>query len=136
MKTRSVSCWCGLLPIIDMAIWVPMEFSVNTIQQNRLEEDERIMIVVHVEHFLNAEGVAYFPQWIVEAREVLSKFAGFRSIQQLEWVDDPQTSHLWLEFEDLDLLRAWSASAEHDELIARLGAYQVKKQESKIFRMV
>lgn len=94
------------------------------------------MIVVHVEHFLNAEGVDYFPQWIVEAREVLGQFEGFRSIQQLEWVDDPQTCHLWLEFERLELLRAWSASEAHDELIDRLGAYRVKQQASKTFRVV
>jgi antibiotic biosynthesis monooxygenase (ABM) superfamily enzyme len=94
------------------------------------------VIVVHVEHFLNAEGVDYFPQWILEARQVLGRFDGFRSIRQLEWVDDPQSCHLWLEFDDLDLLRRWSASEAHDELIDRLEAYRIKKQESKIFRVV
>ncbi len=94
------------------------------------------MIVVHVEHFLNAEGVAYFPQWIIEAQQVLGQFEGFRSIRQLEWVDDPQTCHLWLEFDDLDLLRKWSASQDHDDLIDRLSPYREQPQASKIFRML
>ncbi len=92
------------------------------------------MIVVFVEHFLDEEGRRYFSDWIEEVDEVLQEFEGFISIQQLTDVEDPERCALLLQFERLDLLRAWADSDEHDRMIERLAPYQTRTQTSEIFR--
>lgn len=91
------------------------------------------MIIVHVEHYLNEAGRIYFPQWLSEIADVLRSFEGFETIAQLVDVEDENACHLLLEFESLPLLRAWSKSEAHDEMIGRLEPYRFKKQRSKVF---
>lgn len=90
-------------------------------------------MVVHVQHYLNEAGRAYFPAWISEVAEVLCDFEGFGALSQLTDVQDENACHLLLTFESLPLLRAWSRSEAHDKLIAKLEPYQHKKQTSEVF---
>ena len=92
------------------------------------------MLVIHVEHFLTPEGQRIFPEWIAEAASVLRDREGFISVQQLISLSNPDECHLLLEFESLELLRRWSSSQAHDQLIAKLAPYRVKKQQARIFQ--
>lgn len=91
------------------------------------------MIVVHVEHFLDSAGQAYFPIWLAEAASVLGGFEGFVNIRPLTDIHNEQGCHLLLQFESLPLLRHWSASDAHEELINLLAPYRHKIQQSMIF---
>jgi antibiotic biosynthesis monooxygenase (ABM) superfamily enzyme len=93
------------------------------------------MIIIHVEHFLNEEGRQDFPVWIGRCSAVLSRFEGFISIRQLADVNDEEACHLLMEFDNVDNLKAWSSSKEHDTLVAQLEPYRSKKQVSKVFEV-
>ncbi|MCG8329771.1 MAG: hypothetical protein MI974_18895 [Chitinophagales bacterium] len=94
------------------------------------------MILVFVEHFLNEEGVAIFPQWITNIRAVLQAYDGFISIKQIKDIENENRCVLELHFTNLKLLREWAKSTEHDQFIAQLKEYRLKKQRSQIFEYV
>lgn len=94
------------------------------------------MVVVIVEHFLDEVGRKYFPDWIMEVRQVLKEYKGFHSIQQIRDKDKLDGSHLILYFENLDLLWIWAKSKEHDQLIAKLLPFKIKKQQSQVYEFL
>ncbi|NGP89916.1 antibiotic biosynthesis monooxygenase family protein [Fodinibius halophilus] len=90
-------------------------------------------VVVIVEHFLNRDGREYFDDWIEEVRNVLDSYEGFRSLQR---IFDPQQNDrtlLYLTFEELDQLREWSSSDDHEAMLDLIIPYQQQKQESQIY---
>ena len=91
------------------------------------------MIVVHVEHFLNDEGKAFFPKWLDDVEKRLQSHRGFLSLRRLERVDHPDGCHLLLRFESLDLLKKWSSSEDHSHLLERLAPFRVQKHISEIY---
>lgn len=93
------------------------------------------MVIVLVEHFLNEAGRQYFPSWIKEVETVLQEWKGFVKIDLLKDVESDNSTHLLIQFENLSLLRAWSKSEEHDQMIAKLAPFRLKKQKSKVFRI-
>ena len=92
------------------------------------------MLLILVEHYLNQEGKNYFEEWINEVRIILGKYKGFQSIEKNEDIENTDRSLLLLKFENLELLRIWSSSQEHDKMIKLLKKYMIKKQKSQIFR--
>lgn len=52
------------------------------------------MTIVHVQHFLNADGQAYFPEWIKETATILRYFEGFVSISELDPLKEENQCHL------------------------------------------
>ncbi len=92
------------------------------------------MILIFVEHFLTKEGQAYFTSWIDEIQNVLKEFEGFYTIKKLEDLENEQRSLLLLKFESLELLRQWSKSEAHDQMIKKLQKFRIKKQQSQILR--
>lgn len=93
------------------------------------------MIVVIVEHFLDPDGQAYFPDWINETREVLISFAGFLSLRRMEDMENSSRCVLILQFAELSLLRQWAKSQEHDAIVGKLDAFVVHKRRSQVFRI-
>lgn len=93
-------------------------------------------MIVFVEHFLNEKGVVYFPDWIREIQRVLEKYDGFQSIQQLKDIQNDQRCLLLLHFENLELLRNWAKSDDHDQMIAKLAQYRFQKQASQILEVI
>jgi antibiotic biosynthesis monooxygenase (ABM) superfamily enzyme len=91
------------------------------------------MIIVLVEHFLSEAGRQYFPAWIKEVETVLGRWDGFVKIEQIQDVESENSTHLLLQFESLALLRTWSKSEEHDQMIAKLTPFRLKKQQSRVF---
>ena len=94
------------------------------------------MIIVIVEHFLNEAGQQYFPNWIKEVESVLRQWDGFVKVEQIQNVESENSTHLLLQFESLALLRAWSKSEEHDQMIAKLAPFRLKKQRSAVFTVL
>ncbi len=92
------------------------------------------MLLVLVEHFLDKSGKEYFDKWINEVRIILNNFKGFQSIERLEDVEDKDRNLLLLKFENLKLLKEWSNSEEHDNMIRLLKNHMVKKQKVHILR--
>lgn len=91
------------------------------------------MIVVIVEHFLNDEGIRYFPGWIETARNVISGYEGFHRIDRLEDVENVSRCVLMLQFRELSLLKVWAKSEAHNELVAELDPFVVQKRQSKVY---
>ncbi len=92
------------------------------------------MLLILVEHYLDKSGKEYFDKWINEVRSILNKFEGFQSIEKLEDVEDKERNLLLLKFDNIELLRKWSNSEEHNDMIKRLNKYMLKKQKSQILR--
>ena len=92
------------------------------------------MITVIVEHYLNEEGKTVFSSWVNELKKILKPYKGYVSLDQLIDVEDESRTLLELKFENMELLRYWSKSKEHDQAIAQLLEYRIKKQKSQIFK--
>lgn len=91
------------------------------------------MIVVHVQHFLNDEGVAFYPAWLKKVSAALKPFAGFVALAQLTDVNQPNECHLSLRFDSVVNLRVWAKSQVHDELLDELEEYTLQKRRSWIY---
>lgn len=92
------------------------------------------MVIVLVEHFLNAAGKTYFPSWIKETKALLQHYQGFISLDELKLLNE-ERSHLLLRFQSLELLRIWSKSDDHNRMIEKIGPYRLQKQQSQIFEL-
>lgn len=93
------------------------------------------MISVHVQHFLNQEGIDYFPEWIEKGKKVLKTFDGFISMKQILYPTKPEETHLILNFDTEKNLKRWSKSAEHHNYLYVLREFTLKKHESSIFEV-
>ncbi len=91
------------------------------------------MIIVWIEHFLTPSAKQMFADWITDVGRALANIDGFVSIRQLTPIDSSNEYHLLLEFESLDLLRVWSSSKTHDDLLERLKPYRTRKHQSRVF---
>ena len=94
------------------------------------------MIVIIVEHFLNQAGKDIFSDWILSTSEVLQSYEGFLSLQRIEDIENPHKTMLELRFQNLELLRIWSRSQDHEAAINSLKPFREKKQESRLYRYV
>ena len=90
------------------------------------------MILVHVEHYLNEEGKKYFSKWIIEIREVLAIFNGFMDLQEIHEING-DNSNLLLKFDNLENLKKWSSSMEHNFYLNLLKKFMNQKQKSRIY---
>jgi antibiotic biosynthesis monooxygenase (ABM) superfamily enzyme len=93
------------------------------------------MIFVHIQHFLNDDGQRHFHEWLTQIANALSGFDGFIRVRQLTKVDHADECHLMLEFETLEQLRKWSASAEQKALIEQLAPFTLRAWESDIYEV-
>lgn len=84
------------------------------------------MLIIHVKHFLNNEGIKHFDTWFKECYAYLSKQNGFYSLQRA--FDNINTGivHIWLHFENREKMEVWGNSKEHAELIADLDPYRTQ----------
>jgi len=98
------------------------------------------MITIIVEHFLNAEGQKYFPNWIKHVNDLLEKNESFISIFQVDVIaeSDKKTIEtnrciLELKFSDLEALRIWVDTEEHKSIIKLLDEYKFKLRKTIIY---
>lgn len=93
------------------------------------------MIIVIVEHFLDKDGHSYFPEWVQGVELVLKRWPGFIDIQVLQNVERLEANCLLLRFENLELLRKWAVSEDHQSILDQLAPYREKKQQSQLFEL-
>ncbi len=89
-------------------------------------------VLIIVEHFLSSEGRSYFDEWLEEVYKTLQKFEGYRSIRRIYDTGNNERTLLHLRFSELDLLRSWSSSEEHDEMLDSIRPDQLEKQKSQV----
>ncbi|MCP4439574.1 MAG: hypothetical protein GY810_11585 [Aureispira sp.] len=95
------------------------------------------MIMVLIEHFLNEEGREYLPHWVDELCPIIEEFEGFQSIQRLQLIHtNPNRAHLAMRFHNLEQLKVWARSEEHNHHIEKLAPYMLQKPHSQIFEEV
>lgn len=92
------------------------------------------MLLIVVEHFLTADGKYYFPEWIEQVHEKLKAFDGFLSIEIIQDVEVTSRDLLLMRFENMELLRQWSNSQVHADMLTMLRPYMMKRQKSQIFK--
>jgi len=93
------------------------------------------MILILVEHHLNKLGKEYFEEWTNEVRIILQKFEGFQSLNMIEDIENTNRDILLLKFENIELLRIWSKSHEHNQMIEQLTKFMTKKQKSQVLKL-
>ncbi len=84
------------------------------------------MLIIHVKHFLNEEGLNYFDTWFKGCYAYLSKQNGFCSLQRAFDNVNPETVHIWLHLENREKMQVWGNSDEHAVLIAELDPYRTQ----------
>ncbi len=93
------------------------------------------MILVIVEHFLSPAGKAYFPEWVVETRQILQHFDGFIKLEMIRSISNKEGTFLMLQFKDMERLHHWASSFEHNQMLEKLAPFRLHKQQSSIFEI-
>lgn len=86
-----------------------------------------------VEHFLKEEGGNIFNAWLEETQQVMSSFAGYRSIRRLQALGQPERTILEISFDNFESLKQWSASEKHETQIKILRELAEEKYYSFIY---
>ena len=81
------------------------------------------MVIVHVKHYLTAEGMEYFNQWFTDVKFYISKQDGFESIV-CEKLPNDEGCYIILKFRDQKTLDAWVAVDVHEDLVNALDPYR------------
>ncbi len=88
------------------------------------------MIIVKVKHYLNSEGIKYFPVWFEYLKNYLTKRKGFMdigySIEQEE-----SFCKIVLLFDCNENLNVWAKSDEHMRIIGKLDEYRTQPWTAK-----
>ena len=80
-------------------------------------------IFVHVKHYLNNKGFAFFDQWFMRVRKYMSAKEGFLSLEQTKYPEN-DTVHVVLAFENVEKLEAWIQEPVHGKLVDELDAFR------------
>jgi heme-degrading monooxygenase HmoA len=89
------------------------------------------MFYVAVKHYLNAEGIRFFPEWFAKVRSFISKQKGFTSIEYFPDSQGKTCMHITLIFDSKANMEAWVSEPVHDDLVAALDQYRVAPWEAK-----
>lgn len=94
------------------------------------------MLLSHIEHYLNPEGVKLFPGWYIELKQLFLKQDGFINIK---YAYDPENSsciHIWTEFSDEQKADKWAQSQLKIDIQARLDPFRIKPMLVKRYELV
>lgn len=87
------------------------------------------MIFVHVKHYLNKEGRAYFDgTWYPYVKERISQQKGFVNIESSRDLSCEDCINIIVTFENHEKLMAWVEHADHQKVIHDLDVYRIKAQ--------
>lgn len=84
------------------------------------------MLLSHIKHYLNPEGIKIFPSWYNELKQLFIKQEGFINIK---YAYDPQDSsciHIWTEFSDEEKAENWAQSQLKIDIQGRLDPFRTK----------
>lgn len=94
-------------------------------------------ILIHSQHFHDAEGRHAFPSLMEEAHRLVSGFDGFIALRRLvptgsEAADE---CHLQVEFADERTWSAWVASDQHDIIAAKMQRHWTRDPLVRVFNV-
>lgn len=92
------------------------------------------MVIFHVRHYLNNNGINYFDRWFNNLVIALNNYAGFIAAKY-SIDDENKIINLFLEFETLESLQCWRESTEHKKIKLLLREYQVSNYGSDIYQI-
>ena len=81
------------------------------------------MIFVHVTHFLNADGLEYFPRWFVSLQPLIEAQDGFLNIGYKINLEQ-SAAEIILIFASEPQLNAWAQSESHHKIVGQLNQYR------------
>lgn len=87
------------------------------------------MIVAYVRHYINNDGILFFPEWFTNISSVLENQEGFISIGYGQDKKDESCMNLLLEFENEEKLTEWAKSDLHNLEVSKLDPYRTKSYE-------
>jgi antibiotic biosynthesis monooxygenase (ABM) superfamily enzyme len=88
------------------------------------------MLIIHVTHHLNTQGIQYFEEWYQECYDFVSKQDGFHLLEKAYDNVGTGAIHIWLHFESREKMLAWGNSEQHANLINKLDSYRTKDWEA------
>lgn len=94
------------------------------------------MLLSHIVHYLNTEGIKIFPDWYIELKKLFSKQAGFISIKYAYDPNDQNCIHIWTEFTDEAKAEEWAQSQLKIDIQARLDPFRTKPMLVERYELV
>lgn len=94
------------------------------------------MLLSHIEHYLNPEGMTEFPRWYEELKQLFLKQDGFVSIKYAYDPIAPGCIHIWTEFSSEAKAEKWAQSQPKIDIQARLDAFRIKPMLVKRYELV
>jgi len=92
-------------------------------------------LVIHSQHFHDEEGQRLFPELMMEAQRVVSRFDGYIALRRLVPANPATVTerHMLIEFRDQASWDAWVKSPEHDELAAKFTKHWTRTPQVQFF---
>jgi len=94
------------------------------------------MLLSHIEHYLNPEGIKLFPSWYAELKQLFLKQDGFQTIKYAYDPEDPCCIHIWTEFSTLESAEKWAQSQLKIDIQARLDPLRIKPMLVERYELV
>ena len=94
------------------------------------------MLFSHIEHYLNPEGVKFFPSWYIELKQIFLKQDGFINIKYAYDPEDQSCVHIWTEFDEEEKAEKWALSQLKMDVQARLDRFRTKPMLVKRYELV
>lgn len=94
------------------------------------------MLLSHIEHYLNPEGMKKFPTWYKELKQLFLKQDGFISIKYAYDPVDFGCIHIWTEFNSEEKAEKWAQSQPKTDIQARLDPFRIAPMLVKRYELV
>lgn len=94
------------------------------------------MLLSHIEHYLNADGMKEFPRWYEELKQLFLKQDGFINMKYANDPIDPGCMHIWTEFCCEAKAEKWARSQSKIDIQARLDAFRTKPMLVERYELV
>ncbi|MFQ5432403.1 MAG: antibiotic biosynthesis monooxygenase family protein [Nitrospinota bacterium] len=95
----------------------------------------KLMVLVHIAHYLKPENYDKFRQWFQETVNTLKGVNGF--IRLIYAGCDSESGHnLFLFFTSEKLLEDWTQSARHKKLVSALDPWRSRPYHAKRYRIL
>jgi len=94
------------------------------------------MLLSHIEHYLNSEGIKAFPAWYAELKNLFLNQDGFINIKYAHDPVDSGCIHIWTEFTNIEQANIWAQSQMKIDIQAHLDPMRTKPMLVERFELV
>ncbi|MFT3741536.1 MAG: hypothetical protein QM752_02515 [Gammaproteobacteria bacterium] len=94
------------------------------------------MVVVHVKHYLNNNGILFFNEWFINISKILKSQDGFISIGYGQDKKNISCMSVLLKFENEEKLSIWGKSRLHDLEVSKLDPYRIRPYEATRINLI